>query len=159
MGQILNTGFGFFVLIIAASYTANLASCFISAKIVSAPMQSIDDADSRGLSVCVLAGTVAEAIVQSTYSKLNMVSVNSVDVAGMIQAMNQGQCQGAVMSQSDWDMAQVDATCNSQCNLISAGSSFRHITGVLRSVVWSYRCCFEKGIYVFIVTAFDLACR
>ena len=129
MGQILNAGFCFFALIIVASYTANLASFLITAQIKSTPVTSIDDANTRGLPVCVLAGTVAESILQSSYLKLQVVSIKSLSIADMVQAMNQGLCKASVMSQSDWDISQLDQNCNSDCNLAAAGSSFRYISG------------------------------
>ena len=76
MGEILNVGFSFFVIIILASYTANLASNLITQRIESAPVTSIDDADSRGLPICVLAGTVAQSVLQSTYMKLKIIPIH-----------------------------------------------------------------------------------
>jgi len=129
MGQILNIGFCFFILIMMSSYTANLASNLISANVLSTPLSSINDADSRGIPVCVLAGTVAQTALQSSYSQLKVVPIYSLFVSDLIQAMKEGQCQGSVMSRSDWDMAQLDSTCNSQCNLVAPDTSFRYISG------------------------------
>ena len=75
MGELLNTGFGFFSIIILASYTANLASGFVTQQTLVAPMSSIDEAESRGLPVCVLAGTVAQSMLETAYHKMKIIPV------------------------------------------------------------------------------------
>lgn len=129
LGSILNIGYSFFALITIATYTANLASTLITAQKPSVQVSSIDDANNRGLAICALSGSNALSVIQTSYPKIDAISIQSNSIPVMFDAMRTGSCVGSVITQADWDVAQVQSAANPYCNLVSVGGSIRFISG------------------------------
>ena len=127
-GMVLSIGFAFFTLIVAASYTANLASSLISSSSVSTSIQSIDDANSQGATLCLGKGASTVAIISQYYPKIRQVYFPT---PGHIAAAAKGvECKGAVVNAQDWAIAQAHAsTQNIGCALIQAGPPIRYYSG------------------------------
>ena len=148
--QLLNIGFTFFILIIVATYTANLAQIFISQQTIAPTIASIEDANSRKLPVCALAGTTAYMSIQSLYPQVNIQPVNSNSIVDLIAEMRSGQCEGVVMGQCDWDLAQVDINSNAKCDLMPVQGGILPISGA-----WVYKQDYSVYCTSFVQTVFD----
>jgi hypothetical protein len=127
-GMLLSIGFAFLTLIVGASYTANLASSLISSSSVSTTIQSIDDANSQGATLCLGKGASTVAIISQYYPKIRQVYFPTPD---HIAAAARGvECKGAVVNAQEWAVAQSRAnTQNIGCSLIQAGSPIRYYSG------------------------------
>jgi len=90
--RVATLGFGFFVLITLASYTANLASLLVLQETNNA-ISSIHDCEERGLKVCVAQALVME--IQALHPDLRIEPVQWTDQVP--QSIRDGRCAAGVM--------------------------------------------------------------
>ena len=114
-GRVAQLGYGFFIMVILASYTANLATILV-AKSQSAGIQSIQDAIDKQLTICVLSAVQPELTAKYPQAKLA-----GFDLDRRIwRELQKGSCGAAIMSveaiddgmsgqANKWDCTQHDA--------------------------------------------------
>jgi hypothetical protein len=127
--KMLNIGFTFFLVIILASYTANLASNLITHDTFTPLIADMDDANTRGLKICAVSGTAAHSVISSSYSRIDLVSIKSARVADAMSAITDGRCVGAVIFKYEWDSRQNVKEANPYCNLVAVDYNIRPFSG------------------------------
>jgi len=95
-GRLFAVGYGFFILVCSASYTANMASILFTDK--GLLISSIEDALVKGKKICYYTGT--KYILEDKFPGLKQhgVPVNNMHVP---QALERQQCWAAIMAE-DW---------------------------------------------------------
>jgi len=96
-GRIFAVGYGFFILVIGASYTANLASILITQK--GLLISTIDDALSYGKKICYYTGTMKS--LNDKYPGLQEHGVPINDMQQIPSELEKGSCWAAIMAK-DW---------------------------------------------------------
>lgn len=134
-GSVLGGTYSFIVLVIVAFYTANLASMSTSRSIKVGLLTSLETAGNDP--ICVLTGSTAAAVVQTYYPSVQLVQRNSV--TELMDALNEQTCFGAVMTQSDWDVAQLQSESHRNCDVDVVGHSIRTFNGA-----WPYKVDFGE---------------
>jgi hypothetical protein len=127
--KMLNIGFTFFLVIILASYTANLASNLISHDTSTPFIADMDDANTRALSICVAAGTAAETTISASYPRINVVPIDTAIPSGVLAPVADGTCAGAVVFKYEWDTRQNYNAANPYCNLVAVDYDIRPFSG------------------------------
>jgi hypothetical protein len=126
----LNAGYSFFLLIVLAAYTANLASFLVSSNAqASTSIVSIDDANSQGATICAMKGNTALTVVQTTYPRVQVVAAATNQVPVLLEMVRNGTCDGAVVGANDWGFAVQSSLANADCGMVAVGSIFRIING------------------------------
>lgn len=132
--------YSFFLIIVLASYTANLASMLVTATVETTPVQSIQDANNIGASICVLHTFTAAATVLSTsYPNVKIVRVTGTTNIPLYAALRAGTCSGAVVATADYDYSLVWTETNPTCKMTRVGGVFRSIQGS-----WAFKTDFQK---------------
>ena len=126
--KLTRVGYGFFVLIMLASYTANLATTLVTAPVVTYQVANIDEAASKGLSVCAFSAA-AITTLKTFYPSIKVVTITTTDAAVCLQALIAGQCGAAVLFQSDWDAVVNKKAGNTGCVLAKVGRSVMPFNG------------------------------
>ena len=125
--MLLNMGFSFLCMILAASYLANLASTLVTPTLPVLDLQSIDDANAQGATLCLGKGASTVAIISQYYPNIKQVYFPTPD---HIAAAAKGvECKGAVVNAQDWAFAQTKFDQDPACTLIQAGSPIRYYSG------------------------------
>ena len=129
--MLLKFGYSFFVLIILASYTANLASDLVTAKRAAYSVDSMASANAQGQTICYLASNSASATTLTGYPKVKQQSISVVTdpQITLLRALKAGQCDGAVLYKTDWLAVQESKAANPDCDLVQRGDSLRPFDG------------------------------
>ena len=127
--KMLNVGFTFFLVIILASYTANLASNLIRLDTLTPNIADMDDANTRGLKICVGSGSTAQTVISSSYPRIDLVSIKSSKVSVTMAAVVECKCDGAVIFKYEWDSRQNLHAANPHCNLVAVDYNIRPFSG------------------------------
>ena len=98
-GNILYTGYGFFIMIMVASYTANLASTLVTTSQSAKPVTSISNANDLQASVCVQAGSAAYNFINAKYTRIDLVQIYSMNPVDVLAGIAQNKCDSAVVGQ------------------------------------------------------------
>lgn len=122
--MVLNLGLCFWVLVLGASYTANLASVLIANSMPVAGLIDIEDANLKGALICVEGGSMSESVLSTSYPKIKRFA--STDPA---LSLAKGLCTGAILSANAWDIAQTRKLQNPNCNMVQVGSVIRVVSG------------------------------
>ena len=135
---LLNSGYAFFLLILVASYTANMASIFIyystAGYIYSTPFSGLDSADSMKASICVSPDALSRSLL-APYPHIRRVYVPDDPALGsaaaLLLALRRGRCQGAIVGQADFDILSVQQAFNPApaCPLVTVGGPLRELGG------------------------------
>ena len=128
--SIVQMGYSFFLLILLSAYTANLTSFFVIVPNYNTPFASIDDANSLGASICAQNGTAAYSVLQSSYKNIQIVAVSKKFTSTQLLmelSRPQPRCSGAVLNKNDWEINQINAAANPNCNLVQVGQNIRAI--------------------------------
>lgn len=129
--MLLKFGYSFFILIILASYTANLASDLVSAKRASYTVESIGTANAKGQTICYLSSNSASATTLTGYPNIKQKSISVVNdpQVTLLRALKAGQCDGAVLYKTDWQAVLGTSAANPACDLVQVGESLRPFDG------------------------------
>ena len=111
--KLLQVGTGFGIVVLAASYTAGLASGLVATTKNATPWSSIDDAAAAGASICIQQGTAQFAYVDQFHPKIRLVSTPSVGITGLVGNL----CSGAVVASSEYDTYSGNSLYNDRCRL------------------------------------------
>jgi hypothetical protein len=115
-------GYAFVLMIIVATYTANLASFLISSASVKLTVANINDANTRSASTCVIGSSqVIINLLKASYPGVGLRIIKGTDVANVLTMVGAGQCDCAVVYQSDWDNYRNNGIINPGCGMIPVG--------------------------------------
>jgi len=117
-GRIMHLTFGFFAMIVIASYTANLASSLVS-KVTSSEIDSIDGGISAGMKFCGM--SAIQASLLASKPGLRSLYVPVADAAEALTNMDEGICQLAILAKIDFENAQRDGGTDARCNKVLVG--------------------------------------
>jgi hypothetical protein len=90
-------GFGWFLLILMASYTANLASILVVKSTMENVVSSLDDAIKQRLQICIMSPILPE--MGAIYPGINFVSTDGA--AAVLRAMNKKECDVGILAAND----------------------------------------------------------
>ena len=96
--HLLNIGFAFFVLLVMASYTANLAAMLATENLKSDTIRSLEDCAEQKCTLCIY--YKLEADLNALYDTTGMNVVPWPSTTQMIQAAIDGTCDATIF---DWD--------------------------------------------------------
>ena len=96
--HLLNIGFAFFVLLVMASYTANLAAMLATDNLKSDTIRSLEDCAEQKCTLCIY--YKVEADLKALYDTTGMNVVPWSSTTAMIQAAIDGSCDATIF---DWD--------------------------------------------------------
>ena len=137
-GAILNIGLSFFVLIIVATYTANLASSFINNTPQILALSSMEEANRLHSKVCASIGQTTATLLANYPSVVPVLLTppsNWQSAPGyVLHELSRGKCDAALVAMTDWEFNRGNTTVNPKCNLALAGSPVSVINGA-----WIYR--------------------
>lgn len=117
--------FSFFLMIIVATYTANLATSLIATNTQNQlPIQSMAQANALRAKVCFRLGAAAIALTTAQYKGIRVVTSTTTSNIEVLQMLQRGECDAAVLANNDWQVAIETAASykgwdGSPCNLQS----------------------------------------
>ena len=98
--QTFNISFAFSMLLLQATYTANLAAYFTQQRQPSSPIVEVSSFASQQLTACV-ADTDAFTLLKSNFPFMRLSLQSGARTADLLDAVNAGTCAGAVASNRD----------------------------------------------------------
>jgi len=122
-GRIVYLGFGWLILILGASYTANLASLLVVANSLEGITSMSELTGTKGATVCVPFDGDAVAI-RDLYPALEGRVHVSGDVTNALMDLEAGTCAGAVTGMGDLEVAQSEGRL---CTLAPVGTALREV--------------------------------
>ena len=114
-GKLIGVSVAFWSLIVTATYTANLTSFFVIQNTPETTIQTLDDAISAQIPMCVWDGTALHKFVLQNYAK--GIYVPTEGASGHFDGVREGKCGLALVSVNEWEQAQIDKAVNPECNL------------------------------------------
>jgi hypothetical protein len=118
--KLTRIAYGFFMLIVLSTYTANLATTLVTTPVTLYKVANIDEAASKKMSVCAFSAAAITTLA-TFYPTINVVKIATTDAAVCVQALIQGQCDAAALFQSDWDAVVNKQAGNTGCVLSKVG--------------------------------------
>jgi len=98
--------FSFFLLIIVSTYTANLATYLISANSQKQlPISNIAQANAKRARICFRKGAAAIALTTAQYKGVKVVSSTTTSNIEVLQMLQRGECDAAILAHNDWQIA------------------------------------------------------
>jgi len=117
-GRLAAVGFGWFLLITIASYTANLASILVASQQAVNYITSIDDAIAQQKQICVHVALVPDLKASFPGAKLEVMgSSNSV-----VRGLRKGDCEVALIQKSKIEEAMAGVSNEQDCESTSSGA-------------------------------------
>lgn len=113
--RILVLSLCFWSLVIAATYTANLASVMISKNQSIYPATSISEAQYRGISVCVTKGLAVATKLKEAYPNANIVEIEGF--TSMYDHLLANKCGLVADTVSRFEVSKLNGTLNPDCAL------------------------------------------
>jgi hypothetical protein len=158
-GRIINTGYGFFLLIVGASYTANLATFLISSASAQGTITSLDDGVARRLKFCCLQSV--QEMVSGYYPQLK----NGDNLFGypnaksILAGMDDGKCDVGVLTADEFAAAQsgkyTPSVPTQHCDKVQVGTPLFSISNSVpvrevfhASISWAFLTAGNKGWYL-----------
>jgi hypothetical protein len=114
--RVAQLGYGFFILIILASYTANLATILV-AKSSKRGINSIQDAIDQGVTICVLKALEQQATSLFPQAKWHLVSGSD----GQVRDLNLGKCGATLIHEQRITKAQSGMDVIADCASVESG--------------------------------------
>jgi Ligand-gated ion channel len=102
-------------LLISSAYTANLASFFVVKNTAKSTIQSVEDAISEDLPLCLWHGTASDSFMRSNYPKANFIMKE--DELDIFYGIAAGDCAFGVLPKKSLEEYARDQTLNVGCNL------------------------------------------
>eukprot|EP00802_Teleaulax_amphioxeia_P007544 Tamp_07551.p1 GENE.Tamp_07551~~Tamp_07551.p1 ORF type:complete len:637 (+),score=109.74 Tamp_07551:145-1911(+) len=122
-GRVFTFGWLFARLLLISAYTANLASTFITDALENYGVESIEDAVSRELPICI-SGVVSGPLLKSLHPDIDLVEVEDDQ---MFSAINDGTCVGSVMSYDEWRIQMGIKELNPDCQFGLVGRNIKYM--------------------------------
>jgi len=150
-GKILNLAFGFFIMIVIASYTANLAS-FLVAKASTSKIDSIEAGINAGMKFCGLSA-IRESLI-SLEPELRNLFVPVANANEALTNMDSGSCQLAILAKLNLENAQRGEGMDAHCNKVAVGEVLLAIGNAMpirselqASMSWAMTLQMSSGAY------------
>ncbi|CAB9528670.1 expressed unknown protein [Seminavis robusta] len=112
-------------LVITTTYTANLASLFVEARVELVIVDSLEKAVVYGYPVCTLAYSSSDNFLKKTVPKLHR--VQRVDDRSSFESLTKGECALALTYVDKWLSAKLNPEYNPSCNLEWVGDRVKNI--------------------------------
>jgi len=122
--------FSFFISILLASYIAILASHLSGKATLVLPITTMYDANKQGAKVCFRKGGAAIALTTQLYPNIQVVETLKTSNNEVLDFLNAGKCQAAVLAYNDWQVVSVSIS-NKGCNLAVSGPIVRQMNVAL----------------------------
>ena len=119
LSSVMAGGMSFLMLVVTASYVANLAAILSTQSTPTYLVSSMHDANTRKATLCYQAGFASGAVAKQHYPGIELVAVagSGLDaIFNPIDAMRQGQCVGVILNQGEGGSSSVAFQC-SMCNV------------------------------------------
>jgi hypothetical protein len=127
-GRIARLGYAFFLLIIIASYTANLASYLMILQQPTYKFMSLQDVSAKGGTVCVKDPIAIDLLAR--YPRIRVYQLASkTNPVPVVQALSSGQCDAALLYKEAWITAQGVPNANPNCDIVQVGGPIIPIDG------------------------------
>jgi len=134
-GRLISMAYTLFILVVVNSYTANLASVLVAQTQLDYPIQSLQEAVTKGAKVCILKGSRADLLAEHDYPGLQVVYIQENSSAAAVSQQNMfqeailtgfkdvrsGACTGFVVDEL---MASHVLKNGDWCDLTTAGAVF-----------------------------------
>jgi hypothetical protein len=117
-GRLAAVGFGWFLLITIASYTANLASILVAQQKATNQIGGIEDAIAQKRSICLHPVIAPE--IKAAYPKAILVQ-NMSSTSGVIRALRKGECGVALVQVNKIETAMAGTDNELDCKRIDDG--------------------------------------
>jgi len=122
--------FSFFITILLTSYLAILATQLSGTPRFVLPIASMYEANEQGATVCFRKGGASIAFTTQLYPNIKVVQTEKVSNNQVLDYLNDGKCQAAVLAYNDWQI--VSTSINNQgCNLVLSGPVVRQMNVAL----------------------------
>jgi len=121
--KLLHVTYSFFIIVVTASYTANLASILIGNQ-TTLIVTSITDANIKQLPVCFRKGGATIGFTTQLYPNIVPVYSTTTSNNEVLDMLAAGKCIGAVLAFNDWQIAGT-TTHNPGCRLRVTGDPVR----------------------------------
>eukprot|EP00588_Corethron_pennatum_P029704 CAMPEP_0194313844 /NCGR_PEP_ID=MMETSP0171-20130528/10691_1 /TAXON_ID=218684 /ORGANISM="Corethron pennatum, Strain L29A3" /LENGTH=567 /DNA_ID=CAMNT_0039068977 /DNA_START=114 /DNA_END=1817 /DNA_ORIENTATION=- len=115
----------FWAMLVAAAYTANLASFLVVKQTPQLQLNSVEDAVRNRVLICVFENTDADEALKRAYPNAKV--IRKVTEAEIFESVLQGDCAVAITTVSSWEFWERDANTNRECNLEWIGRKFRNV--------------------------------
>ena len=112
---LMGLSLAFWSLVVTATYTANLASFFVIQNAPESPIQTIDDAVSGQVPMCVWEGVALHDFVLKKYPK--GIYIPTQNANGAFEGLREGKCGLALVSVNEWKQAEINKIVNPDCNM------------------------------------------
>ena len=144
VSALLVLGYGLFVYLLIAAYTANMAAVLVWVPPPILEVNSISEANTKKMPICMMPGTPASAAVSSMYPSIQRIEPN-VPFGTLVQMLHSGTCKGIVVQEAEAMYMQVSKAYNPNCDLTQVGDPFYHSQA---SWVYSIKHDFSKCNYI-----------
>jgi len=123
VAQVFSLSLAFWAMIVAVSYTANLASAFVVKNTSGSQVQSVEDAVALGHKICVWDSTAADKILSHDFRGGRF--VRKREEAGALQGLLNGECKYAAIDKGTWETQKQDPAMG--CKLEWVGRRYKEI--------------------------------
>ncbi|CAB9520482.1 receptor ionotropic, NMDA 1 [Seminavis robusta] len=122
-GRIFGVSMTLWALVITATYTANLASLFVEARVDPGLVESMEEAVVFGYPVCTYENTNSDFYIRETFPKANRKPREDDMVS--LESLRNGECALAVIGKDTWLTKQLDEDYNPNCDLEWIGDTVK----------------------------------
>jgi flagellar basal body-associated protein FliL len=129
----------FSALIVAAAYTANLASFLVARRQPSSTLQSIQDAVAQRAPICLQASVALDQYITNQYP--SAVLVRNYSESDVFEGLVQGECRVAVVPKYSYETYLKNSEINSDCGLTWQGRVEKFVPSGLASRVDTGNLC------------------
>ena len=112
-------------LLMAAAYTANLASFLVVRNVPTTPIDSVEDAVRLGAPICVWKGTGSVGVLKKDFPNVQMVEKDLEE--DTFKGVLNGDCNVALAYTSSWFGYERDANVNGECGLQWVGRKYKNM--------------------------------
>lgn len=121
--HILSFSVTFWALIIAAAYTANLASFLVVRNTPELGVSGIEDAIQTQIPVCIFARAREDDFITQTYPEVNLVRKETKEE--VFRGLKKGECQGVITQMSSFQMYERNMEINGDCSIKWSGRTIQ----------------------------------
>lgn len=153
-GKLFVSSWMWVVLLVVATYTANLASLLVVEGRKHVRISSIQDAVSKGLPLCVKTGEYHFNLLRTRFPMLMIQpTVSNIEA---VNSMRAGQCAGVIIPHLLWEVDVRDLTFNPDCKLEAVSRPFIQLQGSFSARADVGRNCTDLVVDVLTLGLLDL---
>jgi len=132
-GRLFGVSISLWALLMTATYTANLASLLVDTKQTTYTVESMDDAVTQNMPLCVYENTGADDFINQKYRQARRVPFSSE--LETFQGLNDGLCDITVAYYQNWLGFQSQKAYNPVCDLEWVGRTVKSISSGFANAV------------------------